>query len=222
MRLHVERGGSGPSVVLSHGIGSDCRTWDNLRPFLEPVASVTVWDLPGHGKSERTDDPADYSADLALADLVALVEPAPPAILVGHSFGGYLSLALAQQRPELVRGLVLVATGPGFRDPSARTAWNEMMLGSEERRGLPPAVLHIGVQHDSSVLDRLGTITVPVFVVVGERDRRFHAAAEVFAAKLGAPVLWVEGAGHHPHESHAGIVGPAVLDFVRRETGGHD
>ena len=47
-----------------------------------------------------------------------------PAILVGHSLGGYLSLAQAILEPGSVSGLVLVAAGPGFRSDKSRDQWN--------------------------------------------------------------------------------------------------
>jgi pimeloyl-ACP methyl ester carboxylesterase len=183
---------------------------------LEPAWSVTAWDLRGHGETERTDNPADYSSDLALADLTQLVTDAgAPVVLGGHSFGGYLSLALAQTRPDFVRALILVATGPGFRNVEAREQWNATITGASEGMQLPAHVLALGHQHDSAVLDNLSAVKVPVLVIVGERDKRFHASTDLFANKLGARVLRVPDAGHHVHNTHIDAVGPVVLDFLQ-------
>ena len=48
------------------------------------------------------------------------------AVVLGHSLGGYLSLELAIAHPERTAALVLVDTGPGYRNDAARDGWNEM------------------------------------------------------------------------------------------------
>lgn len=213
-QLHVERWGSGAPLLLTHGLGSSSATWLPLRPHLRPGWAVTSWDLRGHGRSESAEV---YSRDAALADLAAVVEEAAgaaPAVLVGHSLGGYLSLALAIARPELVRALVLVAAGPGFRDQARREAWNRMLAEQAARLGVPVAVTGLCAQPDTFVLDGLDRVDVPVVAVVGARDRRFHAAAEVFQQRLGARVHIIPGAGHHPHETHPVEVATAIDELL--------
>ncbi len=83
---------------------------------------VVTWDMRGHGRSEAP--PGLYTREDALDDLGAVVDAAMavaagPALLVGHSLGGYFSLAYTLARPETVRGLALLSTGPGFRNPDS-------------------------------------------------------------------------------------------------------
>jgi pimeloyl-ACP methyl ester carboxylesterase len=217
VRLHVEHHGSGEPLVLTHGGGSTGETWREQVAALATRHSVTVWDLPGHGRSERPDDPGQYTRDALLGHLGALVAAAGgggPVALVGHSLGGYLSLALAIVRPELVRAIVAVATGPGFRDEESRRQWNEGIVTWGSGLGLPAHVAAVAAQPDALVIDRLAEISVPVLVVVGSRDRRFHAATEYFERKLGARVLVVDGAGHHVHETHAAEVNAAIVELL--------
>ena len=109
VRLRYAAGGSGDAVVLVHGLGGAATNWVELLPGLLERYRVLVLDLPGHGGS----DPLQRGAGMSdFADAVAAViecEGASPALVVGHSFGGQAALRLAHRRPELVRGLLLVA-----------------------------------------------------------------------------------------------------------------
>ncbi|HRE01405.1 MAG TPA: alpha/beta fold hydrolase, partial [Ilumatobacteraceae bacterium] len=66
-----------------------------------------------------------------------LAEIGQPVVLVGHSLGGYLSLAYVASRPEAaVSGVVVLNTGPGFRDPVKREGWNERSRRNWHRFGV--------------------------------------------------------------------------------------
>lgn len=216
--LHRTTVGVGRPIVLTHGVGSSSATWDGLIEALSSSAAVTTWDLRGHGRSERPSDPACYSRDLALDDLGNVVEsavhPGESAVLVGHSLGGYLSMALAITRPSLVGALVLVASGPGFRDPQARAKWNAGMDKVAASFDLPGFVAGVAAQPDALVMDGLSAVTVPTLVIVGERDTRYHGGCAYLERKLGATVVTIEGAGHLVQETHANRVGAAIGGFL--------
>ncbi|HVM53896.1 MAG TPA: alpha/beta hydrolase [Acidimicrobiales bacterium] len=217
-------GTTGPLVVLTHGWGDTSATWDRQVAALHPRARVVTWDLRGHGRSPAPDDPEAYSREVALADLEALVG-AGPAVLVGHSFGGQLSIAFAQRHPERVAGMGLIGTGPGYRDPDARAAWNrdvERRAAAEERRGrraLAHAIRGFVAQHDAAVMDALPSITVPTLVLVGAGDRGFLAAADYLHAKIaGSTRVVVPQAGHAVNQHQPGAVSCALLDLLVRCT----
>jgi len=220
VRLQVDRRGNGDPVVFSHGAGATSATWAAQLDALAPRWAVTTWDLRGHGRSERPNDPAAYTRDAALGDLELVVRKAcaasttSAAVLVGHSLGGYLSLALAITRPPLVRGIVAIATGPGFRDPEGRRKWNENLAARGASLGVPSEVAAVAGQPDALVIDRLTEITVPIVVIVGERDRPFHGGAAYLERKLGARLITVAGAGHHVHETHPEVVNDAIVDLI--------
>src|SRR3954469_18935097 len=74
------------------------------------------------------------------------------AVLGGHSLGGFLSLAFHLEHPERVEALVLIGTGPGYRQDESRARWNAMTESyakSLERKGL--AALEAGDDVDVSV-----------------------------------------------------------------------
>jgi pimeloyl-ACP methyl ester carboxylesterase len=214
--LHVERWGRGSPVVLTHGLGSSSQTWSPLRRHLPEGWDYTTWDLRGHGRSGTS---SLYSREAGIADLARVLDDVAggaPAVLVGHSLGGYLSLGLAIARPDLVRALVLIATGPGFRDEQRRETWNDMLVRQAPRLGVPAVVTGLCAQPDAMVLEHLDTIDVPVVAIVGAGDHRFHAAAEVFGRRLDATVHVVLDAGHHPHEHQPMPVATAIVELLGR------
>ena len=122
--VHGERG---IPLLLSCGL---CTTHVNWRPQVEPLvaagARVILWDFRGHGRSEAPEDPAAYSLGRVRDDLLELMDtvaPDEPVVLGGLSFGGSLSLHATLARPERVRALLLIDTGPGFKNPEAQARW---------------------------------------------------------------------------------------------------
>lgn len=104
--------GTGPLLVLVHGVGSSSATWDTVLPRLVAAGShVLTLDLPGHGQSAK--ERGDYSLG-ALASIVRdLLDHLgyERCIFVGHSLGGGIALQFAYQFPQRTGGLVLVASG---------------------------------------------------------------------------------------------------------------
>ncbi|MBO0610278.1 alpha/beta fold hydrolase [Myceligenerans salitolerans] len=102
--------GSGPLVVAVPGMGDLRSTYDDVAPALvDEGYRVVVADLRGHGDSDTTF--TSHGDDATGADLLALVEhlDAGPAVLLGNSMGASAAVWAAAERPELVRGLVLVS-----------------------------------------------------------------------------------------------------------------
>lgn len=111
--LHVEDVGprDAPAVVFSNSVGTDFRVWQKLVPLLPDGLRVIRYDKRGHGLSACPAAP--YSIDDHLRDLAALLDvlKVGRAVVVGLSVGGMIAQALAAARPDLVRALVLCATG---------------------------------------------------------------------------------------------------------------
>lgn len=110
--VHVlEAGTAGPPVLMIHGASANARefTW-TLAPKLEQDFRVLMADRPGHGHSRRP--PGAEALGVQAAQMAGVLEKLAPdeqAVVVGHSFGGAVALRLALDRPELVKGLVLLA-----------------------------------------------------------------------------------------------------------------
>jgi pimeloyl-ACP methyl ester carboxylesterase len=103
--------GSGPVLLLIHGITSDSGTWRKVMGALAREHTVLAPDLIGHGASAKPR--GDYSLGAhasGLRDLLAALGH-ERATFVGHSLGGGIAMQLAYQHPELCERLVLVDSG---------------------------------------------------------------------------------------------------------------
>lgn len=102
-----------PTVLLLHGGGQTRQSWQHTAKHLaeQGYRAISI-DLRGRGESDWASD-GDYLFESMLADIEACCKQIPsPAVLVGASIGGALSLLLAARRPELCRALVLVDVSP--------------------------------------------------------------------------------------------------------------
>lgn len=218
MRVHMEKRGHGDPIVFLHGMGSSSETWAAQMAALDGRFTVVACDLLGHGQSPVPKDPTLYSRDGALADLddvVATLDRKP--VLVGHSLGGYLSLAYAATRPGAVRGMVVMATGPGFRDAEKREAWNARSERNAHRFGVEPQVAGLNLQHDALVMEALADLDVPTLVLAGTEDAAPYAASGAYLERKmpDARFVAIEGGKHMMHEeSHAAQIAQLIKEFV--------
>jgi (E)-2-((N-methylformamido)methylene)succinate hydrolase len=102
-------GGSGDPLLLLHGLGGSAANWVELLPALVARCRVVALDLPGHAGSAPLPRGAGVTDFAAVAAELLEAEDAAGGVVAGHSFGGLIALRLAHLRPELVRGLLLVA-----------------------------------------------------------------------------------------------------------------
>jgi pimeloyl-ACP methyl ester carboxylesterase len=103
--------GSGPVLLLIHGMAGSLSTWRSVIDPLARNATVLAVDLPGHGASSPGG--GDYSlGSLAacLRDVLTLLGH-DRATLVGHSLGGGIAMQFSYQFPEMTERLVLVSSG---------------------------------------------------------------------------------------------------------------
>ncbi len=110
-RLHYVDTGTGPAVLLIHGLGGNLRHFDmGVIDDLAADHRVIAIDRPGMGWSDRPGDaPANLRAQAGFIREVIEALSLDRPLLVGHSLGGGISLALALDHPELTRGLALIA-----------------------------------------------------------------------------------------------------------------
>jgi len=97
-------------VLLLHGFPEAAFVWDEVMQRLAPQVACVAPNLRGYPGSSAPADLASYRARHLVADIAAVIEAldAPVDLLVAHDWGGALAWALAAQRPELMRRLLIV------------------------------------------------------------------------------------------------------------------
>jgi pimeloyl-ACP methyl ester carboxylesterase len=241
--LYYEVHGQGPVMLLTHGYSATSQMWRGQVEALAGRYKLVIWDMRGHGESAYPEDDSLYSEEATVADMAAILDAvgAERAVIGGLSLGGYMSLAFHRRHPERVRALLIIDTGPGFRNDAARDGWNTTALQTAERYqreglgslanlsaerrtshhrsadGLVRAARGMLTQRDAAVIDSLATIAVPSLVVVGAEDNPFLNAADYMAAKIpGAEKVVIEGAGHAANIDQPAAFNQAVEDFLQR------
>ncbi|BBU23342.1 alpha/beta fold hydrolase [Mycobacterium xenopi] len=123
--------GSGPAILLIHGIADNSTTWEMVQAKLAQRFTVIAPDLLGHGQSDKPR--ADYSVAAyanGMRDLLSVLD-IDRVTVVGHSLGGGVAMQFAYQFPQLVERLVLVATGGVTRDVNIVLRWASLPMGGE-------------------------------------------------------------------------------------------
>ncbi len=213
--LTYVKAGSGPVLLLIHGVAGTHATWD---PVIEPLAqrhTVIAPDLPGHGDSEP--GAGDYSLGSLAACLRDLLIKLghDRATLVGHSLGGGIAMQFSYQFPEITERLVLVSSGglgpevspvlraaalPGANLFIAATAAPGRAAGSALARGLAS----VGLQPSADVAEiargyaslvdagRRSAFLATLRSVVGPEGQRVEAGDRLYLTE-GVPVLIIWG-----------------------------
>jgi pimeloyl-ACP methyl ester carboxylesterase len=155
-RLAYERSGPGPeapAVLLLHGWPGDRTDYHDVVPLLSATADAVVPDLRGFGESDKLEaDPArQYTAAAQARSLIGLIEELGLGrpVLAGYDIGSRIAQAIARDRPDLVRALVVAPPLPGIGDrilrPKAQQefwyqAFHQLELCTQLIDGQPDAV----------------------------------------------------------------------------------
>lgn len=206
-----------PHVVLVHGALDRSAGLLKLSRRLDLRFRVTRYDRRGYGRSRPCDGPFDIDAQVA--DLIAVLREAPgagrPAVIVGHSYGGNVALALADRYPELVDAVVTYEAPmsweswwPGETAGTDALRWGDdaeeaaerfmrRLIGDARWERLPPATRAARRAEGPAMVGELddlrsgrpwdpARIAVPVLALHGELGRPHHRAAAERIAELVA------------------------------------
>ncbi len=177
--------GSGPVLLLIHGMAGALDTWRSVIEPLADRATVLAVDLPGHGSS------SPGGGDYSLGSLAAFLRDVLTALghnrvtLVGHSLGGGIAMQFSYQFPEMTERLVLVSSGglglevnPALRAASLPGAelFLSLTAGAARRAsGLAAGVMRAGRVSMSPGLDEL----VRSYASLDDADHRLAFLATV-------------------------------------------
>ena len=103
--------GEGTPILCIHGITANCRCWDVMASVLVPDHRVVAVDLRGRGRSDKPE--SGYAIETHVRDIVCLLDDLniSKAVIMGHSLGAFIGLALSANHPDRVAKLVLVDGG---------------------------------------------------------------------------------------------------------------
>ena len=179
-RVVYRRAGSGPLLVLVHGIAESGATFTEVIARLAVDHEVVAIDLLGHGGSAKPR--GDYSLGAyasGVRDLLVALDLGP-ATLVGHSLGGGVAMQFAYQYPERCERLVLVSSGGLGKEVSP---WLRALAGPAVEYVLP-LVLNPGVLRPLDATSRfLGRLGLRVDPVLAEWWRTYRGLTEAGAAR---------------------------------------
>ncbi len=128
--------GAGTPVMLLHGFGEDRSVWDSCM-HLSESCKLIVPDLPGTGESEMIEAQSMEGLAACVHALLQIENSGgEPVIILGHSMGGYIALAFAEQYPSLLAGLGLVHS-TAFADGEEKKAAREKGIQFITDNGAP-------------------------------------------------------------------------------------
>ena len=131
-KINYRVSGEGSTVVLLHGYCEDQKMWDHFIPLLPSAKYITI-DLPGFGSSEVISNISiEGMAEVVMEVLKEL--QIDKVTLIGHSMGGYISLAFAEKFPSALIGLGLFHTHP-YEDADSQKAARNKSIDFLKRNG---------------------------------------------------------------------------------------
>ncbi|MCW2950275.1 MAG: hypothetical protein JWN41_1288 [Thermoleophilia bacterium] len=220
-------------VFLLHGLGADHRAFQRFRRLLPSDWAVQAVDLLGHGSAPKPE--TGYRLDDHAAYIARRVEVDAPVVLVGHSYGAAVSVAVAALRPELVTGLVLLDPIVRFAGQPEASTTARMMRARREgtltsvvpelfpgsSAALQRWTIETWSQMSVGVLDEFDNewtrfaadVTCRVAIIHGELE--LGGGGDLAADRFDEPeVIAVPGAGHYLHATHAAEVARLVTAAV--------
>lgn len=243
IRIHYEVEGSGPSLVLQHGLTISLEEWREFG-YVEALKNdyrLIMIDSRGHGASDKPHDPAAYEMSLRGGDVVAVLDElgVERAHYLGYSMGGRIGFDTAALAPERLRSLMIGGSHPYAVDGQVVHApqFTDGMAAFLDRQPLPehvktPAFRARMLANDAEALiaasvyrpsleDILPTLTMPCLAYVGADDPDRPRVEDWVALIPSATLVVLPGLDHWMGMYRSDLVLPHVRTFLERVTREH-
>jgi pimeloyl-ACP methyl ester carboxylesterase len=210
MILHSIETGSGPDVLLLHGLFGAAKNLGVIARALAPKARVISLDLRNHGESEHA---AEMTYRAMAADVAATMASlgVGRAMLVGHSMGGKVAMTLALTRPELVAKLAVLDIAP----VTYNHGYESFVAGM---KSITPSAGLTRHQADEALA---AYVPEPAFrsfllnnLILGDEPRWRLGLDEIWAA-MPELLVWRDPPGAKPYAGEAVFIRGANSDYVR-------
>jgi pimeloyl-ACP methyl ester carboxylesterase len=126
--------GAGDPIVLIHGFGEDSRIWNQQVAFLQESYQLLLPDLPGSGASQIGENPLSIESMATCIQQMLDAENIQQCIMLGHSMGGYVTLAFAGKYPERLMGFGLIHS-TAYADSEEKKAARQKSIGFIKEHG---------------------------------------------------------------------------------------
>ena len=237
-RIHYEKAGSGPPLVLHHGTFGSGADFDDLGyvEALKQHRCLILLDSRGHGDSDKPHDPAAYDPALRAQDVLAVMDDlgVERADYFGYSLGGWVGFALARQAPERFNCLVLGGTHPyaenmqPFRDFLPADAGKlpaviDMVFGGRVTPAMRSRLIALDLVaikaltgDRESCADVLQSMKMPCLLLVGELDPRLPRTSECAAELANATLVTCPECDHIATFVRSDLMLPHITAFLAK------
>jgi pimeloyl-ACP methyl ester carboxylesterase len=204
--IHLHREGSGPTVVLLHGVAATRRMWDGLTALAGRFDLVS-YDFPGHGVTAEPDGPYEIEDLSDQLGAVLAASGIARAHIVGSSLGGMVAQHFAAARPECVDHLVLCDTSPALSEGTRDEFLTPGVLGSASARA---------AMARADLMDLAEEIFAPTLVLCAEgADLAIREGADFLARSIpGGRLAFVPGAMMDSVTERPDWVMRVLVDFL--------
>jgi pimeloyl-ACP methyl ester carboxylesterase len=237
VRIHYQVEGDGPPLVLQHGFTSSLEAWRQFGyvQALHHDYQCILLDSRGHGASDKPHDPAAYTLQRRVGDVVVVLDALrlQQAHFFGYSMGGWIGFGMAKYAPERVHALLIGGAHPyadrswdAFRqvdgtDPEAFLTALEAMVEQRVPPELKPRVLAndlqalaAAAQERPALEDVLPTMDTQCLLLVGAADARYPAVQEGAKHIAHATFVSLPGLNHAAGYMRSDLVLPHVTRFL--------
>lgn len=236
-RIYYHTVGQGSPLVLQHGFAGSSGIWHRLGwiEALKTERQVIAIDARGHGASGKPHDPAAYSLERFVADIVAVLDALgiEHTDYMGYSMGAWIGFGLARLHPQRVSALILGGAGPACERCSAFDGLDgrhadafvealETMMGERltqrAREGLKAndlVALTALMQHRPDEPVQLPVLPMPTLLFAGTADLRHETVARCAAELPASQFVSLPGRNHLQAIADLDALAPRVLAFLR-------